>query len=177
MSIRLDYNGDPNSTLANVSEAKLDEYNRVYRPLNREMIAGADSTAMVDAAKNDTNPAFDASEQRSRRMAQRYGINFSAVEQNERTHQNAAARSLNFDNTVNRARLGQYERNNQVRNDMIAVGRGIDTSAMQQLGQAASLQTQRENQNNQISAQNDAARSQMMGAVGSAAMMAAIMFM
>ena len=172
MPTRLSYNGDPNWTLEEVYRAELDEYNNKYRPINREMIASVDSTEMVDSAKTSANEGFDNAKERQDRMAERYGMTYSAIQQAESQNRNAAARALNYDNTVNNARLAQYERNNQVRNEMIAVGRGIDNSAYQQLTNAANLQTQRENQNNQMSAQADAANTQMMGSLASAGLTA-----
>ena len=59
-----------------------------------------------------------------------------------------------------------------VMNEMVAVGRGIDSSATQQLTQAANLQTQRENNNRQIAAQNSAAKTQMAGSLASAGILA-----
>lgn len=108
-------------------------------------------------------------------MAERYGINYTQIQQDEINRRNNAARSLNYDDTVNRSRLAQYDRNTKVRDDMIAVGRGIDSSANQQLTQAANLQTRRENNNRQIAAQNSASRTQMMG--GMAAGIMALAFM
>ncbi len=170
--MRLHYNGDPNSTLNQVYSAQKAEYDKVYRPINQEMIASADSTEMVDSAKANANSGFDGAKARESRMAGRYGISYNPIQQKEINHRNSAAKSLNYDDVVNRSRLSQYDRNTQVMNDMISVGRGIDNSANQQLIQAANLQTQRENNNANISAQNDAAQTQMMGSLASAGIMA-----
>ena len=168
----LTYTGNANQTLDQVSAAQKLEYDQIYRPINRQMIASVDSTEMVDSAKANANTGFDNAKQRESRMAERYGINYTDIQQNEIEHRNNAAKSLNYDDVVNRSRLAQYDRNTGVQNDMIAVGRGIDNSAYQQLTQAAGLETQRNNNNNQIAAQNSAAKTQMMGSIGSAAIMA-----
>lgn len=173
--MRLYYNGDAQGTLSQVSAAQKAEYDSIYRPINREMIRSVDSTGMVDSAKANANSGFDDAKARESRMAERYGINYTQIQQDEINRRNNAARSLNYDDTVNRSRLAQYDRNTKVRDDMIAVGRGIDSSANQQLTQAANLQTRRENNNRQIAAQNSASRTQMMG--GMAAGIMALAFM
>ena len=168
----ISYNGDAAATLDQVSRADKAEYDQVYRPLNQQMIAAVNSTSLVDAAKGSANKGFDSAKAREGRMAERYGINFSALQQTESGHQSNAKRGLNYDYTLNTARMNQYERNVGVRNDMIAVGRGIDASAYKQLSNSANLQTHRENANRQAQAQANASQSQMMGSMVSAGMMA-----
>ena len=170
--MRLHYNGSAQNTLGRVSAAQQAEYDQIYRPINNQMIESVNSTAMVDSAKTNANSGFDNAKAREGRMAERYGINYTQLQQNEINHRNNAARSLNYDDTVNQSRLAQYERNMGVMNEMVAVGRGIDSSATQQLTQAANLQTQRENNNRQIAAQNSAAGMQMAGSLASAGILA-----
>lgn len=170
--MRLHYNGNASSTLSQVSAAQKAEYDRIYRPINQQMIQSVDSTGMVDSAKANANSGFDEAKARESRMAERYGINYTQIQQDEINRRNSAARSLNYDDMVNRSRLAQYDRNTNVMTDMIGVGRGIDNSANQQLSQAANLQTQRENNNAQIAAQNSAAKTQMAGSMAMMAMMA-----
>ena len=175
--MRLQYNGNAQQTLNQVSAAQRAEYEQIYRPINKKMIESVNSTDMVDSAKANANSGFDGAKARERRMAERYGMNYTQLQRNEINHRNNAARSLNYDDSVNQRRLAQYERNTGVMNQMVAVGRGIDTSANQQLTNAANLQTQRDNNNRQLAAQNSAAKSQMIGSVASAGIMAALAFM
>ena len=109
-------------------------------------------------------------------MAERLGINLNSLEQKEQGHRQAGAKALNYDDIVNQSRMHQYERNNTVRNNMIGVGRGIGSSAYQQLSSAANLQSQREAANERASAQADASNTQMMAGVASAAIMAFALF-
>ena len=60
----LSYNGDPSSTLARVADLDRAEYNSVYRPINREMIASTNSTDLVNSAKSTANTNFDTSQAR-----------------------------------------------------------------------------------------------------------------
>ena len=171
----LTYNGDPGKTLEQVYEADRKEYNEVYRPINREMIASTNSREMVDAAKTSANTNFDASGARNRRMAERLGINMNMLEQKETGHRQAASKGLNYDHTVNTARMNQYERNSGIRDEMIAVGRGIDTTAYKMLSESATLQSQREAANTQAAAQAEAQAAGLMGSMASTGMMAGYM--
>lgn len=170
--MRLTYNGDAQNTLSRVSAAQDAEYQRIYRPINQQMIQSVNATDMVGSAKANANSGFDDAKGREARMAERYGIDYTAIQQNEIDRRNSAARALNYDDTVNQSRLSQYERNMGVMNQMVAVGRGIDSSANQQLTQAANMQTQRQNNNRQMAAQNSAAKTQMAGSLASAGILA-----
>ncbi|WP_067586398.1 hypothetical protein [Endozoicomonas ascidiicola] len=166
----ISYNGDSAGTLSKVANLDQAYYDQTYRPLNREIIGSINSTELVDAAKNNANASFEQGEQRSDRMLERYGMNLNSLEQAEDTRRSASSKSLNYDNVVNGSRMAQYDRNVGLRNEMISIGRGIDNSAHNQLQNAAGLQTQRENANRQIEAQNKSAKYSNMAAGASAGM-------
>ncbi|GAA4647921.1 hypothetical protein GCM10023116_01830 [Kistimonas scapharcae] len=93
---RLTYTGNPEQDLAAVYEAQKKEYDSMYRPVNREMIASINSTEMVDTAKANANADFDAMQGQSQRMASRFGLSYNPAEQQELANRTAGARALNY---------------------------------------------------------------------------------
>lgn len=163
--------GDANSTLRQIYNQQEREYQEVYRPINRELIASTDSTAIVDAAKRHAGLGFGAmGEARTQRHLSRYGLEATPLAAQEATYTNNNAGRLNYIDSVNNAYLQQYERNTGVRDEMINVGRGVADSAQQNLTSAAASQTAVKNQNAAIAAQNSAARTQTLGAVAALAL-------
>lgn len=158
--------GDPNATLRSVYEQQEREYQNVYRPINRELIASVDSNELVNAAKKNAGVGFGATGQaRTQRQLSRYGLDVSNLAAQEAAYAFNNAGRLNYIDSVNNAYIDQYERNTGLRDQMINVGRGLATSAQNNLSAAAQSQTAVENQNRAIEAQNAAARDQTIGAV------------
>jgi len=155
---RLTYTGNPDQDLKAVYEAQKKEYDEMYRPVNREMIASINSTEMVDTAKANANTDFDAMQGQSQRMASRFGLSYNPAEQAELANRTAGARALNYTNVVNNAQTNQYERNMAMQDQMINVGRGIAQSGVSNMNTAANAKNQRDMTNDSIDAQNKAAK-------------------
>ncbi len=155
--------GKPDDILSAINDVQKKEYQDNYRALNKQMMDTVNSTTLVDEARVDADRFFDQAEGRGERMAGRYGINYTPFERAEVTRRGEAARGLNYDHMINMARRHQYERNTLVRDNLLAVSDGLQTSTLGQLETAATLQMQREHANRQIAAQNQAARFGMIG--------------
>lgn len=157
---------DPSQTLSRVSNEQQAFYNDVYRPLAQGLIGEVNSTEMVDTAKANAGTNYAQGLQRNERQRSRLGYNDTALDQARQAHTTALDRGAMVDGQINQARTDQYERNVGLRNELINVSRGIAGQATDSLGTAANLQTQRENTNDSIDAQNRAAKYQTMGQIG-----------
>lgn len=162
---------NPSAVLSDVSKQELKFYNQYFKPHNRQLIDSVDSTELVDIAKANANTSYDQAQQRNNRNLLRYGFTPTALDRQQQQFDEATSRSLNYDNLVNSARLNQYDRNVGLRNELVNTSRGIAKSAMDGLSTAAQLQTQRENTNDSLAAQNKAQKTQMLGTAAGLALM------
>jgi hypothetical protein len=159
----LDVNQNAEYNLAVMQKAQEHEYQNVYRPINKAMIASTESRGLVDAAKANANTGFAHAAGRAKREMGRYGIQADSLQRREQDYSLNSARNLNEVDTVNRAYVDQYERNTGVRDSMINVGRHIEGSALSNTRNAATTMNQIDAQNELIEAQNDAAKSRFIG--------------
>ena len=174
-SRRVNVSGTPDDNFEAVAKAEKLYYDNVFRPHNKKLIADVDSTELVDTAKNNADRRYDESQARSKRQRERLGVAETALDRTRNEYDSALAKGLNFDTLVNNSRVDQYERNVGLRNELVNTSRGIAKEATDGLSTAATLQTQRENNNESIKAQNKAARNQTAGQLAGMAMMAVMM--
>ena len=164
------------ANLKEIADEQEKEYQELYRPINRELVASVDDTSIVDAAKESAGAAFDQARGRTSRQLSRFNVMPDALAQREFTHSLAGSRALNYTGNVNNATLSQFERNQRMQDAMIDVGKGVQSSALANAQGAAASSNAIMNQNSQIAAQNTAARNQMIGStVGTVAMIALMM--
>lgn len=162
--------------LLGITEEQQQLYDQVYRPLNKKLIDGVNSTAIVDQAKQEAG-AVDAGKYLSRMQRQqlRYGLSATPSESAAIDYQQQLGASLTADGNINNARVKQQERNDQLRNELIGVSRGIATQAMDSATNAANAEGNRNSTNASIRAQNNAAEKNTYGTIGSMALMALMM--
>lgn len=164
-------NGSPSQILGDLAANQQQYYTDTFRPLNREMIGDVYSNRLVDLAKENADKNYKEGQARAERQRARYGFTQTNL---DRAHDAAAdTKGLNYDALVNTARTEQYERNVGLRNELINMSRGIARSAMDGLGDAASMEAGRQANNRNISAQNKAQRNQTIGTAISTILMIA----
>ena len=162
--------------LVEVTRQQQQFYDEVYRPLNQRLIKDVNSTEIVDQAKAD-NAAIDVGKYNARAMRQqlRLGLAATPEQQKEVDYQQKLGASLTADGNINTARVQQVERNEQLRNELVSVSRGIATQAMDGITTAAGNEGNRNATNANIRAQNTAAEKQTYATVGSMALMVLMM--
>jgi hypothetical protein len=101
----------------------------------------------------------------------RFGMQLSKDQQRDSNRQMTIQGTGNRAGTMARTRTGLNDINLQNRGEYVNLGRGISTSAQSALGSAASTQNQINAANDQIDAQQDAARTSAMVTLFTAAMM------
>lgn len=158
--------------LGQIQEEQQQFYESAYQPLAADLIADVNSTAIVDAAKEATN-AYSAERTAARgaRQRARLGVTGTPAEQTLSGYKAQLGATVTSDAAINQARVQQQERNTALRNDLINISRGIQTSAINSATNAAQAEASRNIANEQASAQNKAARNQLYGSIAAMALM------
>lgn len=164
----------PDEAAAQVTTQKQDFYKQFYEPLLAEnSTTRLQDTSLVDAARENANYGFEQAQARTQREQRRYnmvGGRPGAVQAGQ-DQQMGLARSLNYDNSVNSARVELQDRNTAFRDEMINVYNGIDRSAQGGLNSAVANQKARDAANEQAKA---AQKGSMYSTIGTAASIAAM---
>jgi hypothetical protein len=165
---------DPNQTFAQITERDWARYLRDYVPVEDQAIGSLDDMSIMDDARRRISEPrrVQKSQQRSFRDARRYGVNVSNAAREDSTVNLSIAQAAGDADTMNEARLNQFDRNRTFRNELINIGRGVAGGAQDGLGQAAQMQGARENQNRMAKAQHNAQQMQMLGSLGALAILA-----
>jgi len=162
------------NTLAQITERDWERYLRDYVPVEDQAIGSLDDMSIIDDARERISEPrrVQKSQQRSFRDARRYGVNVSNAARQDSTANLSIAQAAGDADTMNEARLNQFDRNRSFRNELINVGRGVASGAQDGLGQAAQMQGQRDANNRAAKAQHDAQQMQMLGSLGALAILA-----
>jgi len=162
---------NPNATLADITRQNNEIYNQVYVPVEDQVISELSENNITAGAKAKAEAGFDSTQARNQRGLSRYGIELSQLQQREFARQASLSRSLTVDAAVNDAELAQRERDDNLRNELINIGRGVAQEAQSSFSDASALQTQREANNAAGKASQKAAGAQMIGTAASAAIL------
>lgn len=174
MLIRDNPNANADQKAAWITEAEGLRYEQYYRTENQRLMGELEKSPLLDAARAEAktltdNGFIDADDQaRVQRMAGRQGLSITAGQQQALTRANQFNNASTVTSMLDEARLAEQTRKDGLRGELINLGRGIATSGTQGLTQAAANQTMRDNTNNQIRAQNSAAKKQGMGSLAGA---------
>lgn len=161
---------DPDKILADITNASFEQYEEDFKPVEEELIDEISSDQgerdAAAQARLDSRAAFDRGMGRFKRRVGRGGIGMSAQQQSDTQKQAGLAGARTEVGSANLARRGQEEIDIATRTDLVLAGQGLRGQALQGLGQAATMQGQREAAGNAMDAQN---KSSMMGSIGAGA--------
>ena len=161
---------DPDKVLADITNASFEQYEEDFKPVEEELIDEISSDQgerdAAAQARLDSRAAFDRGMGRFKRRVGRGGIGMSAQQQSDTQKQAGLAGARTEVGSANLARRGQEEIDIATRTDLVLAGQGLRGQALQGLGQAATMQGQREAAGNAMDAQN---KSSMMGSIGAGA--------
>lgn len=165
----------PGDATAAITRQKAAFYADNYEPLLMENVARVNDNSLVTAARENAGFGFRDLQQRNARERLRYNMQGGqpAAVQQDQNAQLGLRRSLNFDNTINTARMDQADRNTNFRNSMLDIFNGIDASSMQGLSSASANEAQRKAANEASKSQS---KSSTYSTIGTAAMAAAMFF-
>lgn len=167
---------NPSDALAAVSQADRARYEEDYIPVENQLIESLDDTSIIDDARERTEDlsGLFRTAGRNSREARRYGFRLNKAQRQQAGTAAFIDRRANDADILNESRLTQFDRNRGLRNNLIDIGRGLDSRATQGLSDAAGLQTGRENANRRAEAAADAQNDQLLFSLGSTALMAAL---
>lgn len=161
---------DPEATLAAITQADYDNYQKNIKPLELELL---------DKAKNDTTLIDQAVEDRDRsnalmtgiaeRNASRYGAHLTPAQLQQQERQLEMGTTLAGVQGVNDARVAQKDSNRALMADLIDIGQGVNRSSLSSLGNAAQANSQRQMAFKNAKAQHKAQTYSMLGTLGAAA--------
>jgi hypothetical protein len=167
-----DARNNPDKALADVTRS-LDERKReFFWQLEDELLATIDDTSIIDQAKESANLGYAQQAGRTERELGRYGMVQTSAQKAETSRLANLDKSRNYAETVNNARLAQFDRNEGVKNQLLSNSRALTGQTIDGLSNAASLQTQRENNYENQKAAYKSQKYQSIAQLGGTAMMA-----
>ena len=144
-------------------------YKDTYRPVETELIGlsqGVDTQNIIDGGlKRFSNLGTQQKDMQQRNM-NRFGATNNAGQQNTTDLQNAMNNMAQRTSFVNNTRNTLEDTNMALKQDMIGLGRQLNTNAMGTLGGLASSATQRSNAEASAQAQNNNSLMSNLGAAG-----------
>lgn len=168
----INYSADnPDETLASIIERDEARYQQDYIPVENEAIATLDDMSIIeDAGKRVADKSgIDRAMGRAGRESKRYGFNITNAQSQDASANLNINRSASDANTMNNARLNQFDRNRGFRNELINIGRGVSEQGREGLTSAAQMKNARDQRND---AASSSAKAQRWGLAGSAAALA-----
>lgn len=135
---------NPSGALGELTRREIARYDQLVVPAQQELINSLYDTSIVDDAKANAGEGFDAARARAERHRRRYGLRATGAAEQEAVRASQRQEALDYDSSVNEARIEQKTRNDNIRRDLIDVGRGIAANASSGLGAAADNQSYRE---------------------------------
>jgi hypothetical protein len=157
----LRYTGDSDQALSAVYNAQRADYDANYRPFNKQTIASIGNGELLAAARENAQIDFAKGRGIADRMASRYGVNIDKVTARERNVRESHEQGINSAHTINTARFAQYERDVNLRDEMINIGRGITKDTISNLSSSADSEQQVKTANKAASANAKAQRTQL----------------
>lgn len=164
---------NPKQALANIT-TQLDERKRdFFWGIEDSLLESIDDTSIVDRAKESANEGFDRAQERNARHLSRLGITQSNSNAAENSRLSRLTRGANYVDTVNNARLKQFDRNESLKTQLLNNSRALTGQAIDGMTSATSLQTARENDHNSRKAAAKAQQASTLATLGTAAILLA----
>lgn len=138
----------PGNTLAKMAERDQQRHRQDYEPVEERLINSLRDTSVVDSASDRVadNSGADILRglQRNSRDAKRLGFRRTASDNVSSLYDMQRGQAKDNAGTMNNARLNQFDRNRDLRNKLINVGRGVADQGMDGLGAAADNEAARD---------------------------------
>lgn len=164
---------DPDKIYAQITREQYDDFVKNFQPLEDSLIARAQNdTSLVDQAKKDAPRAAAITTGIANRNASRYGIALLPDQLKARDSAITRQNALGASDAINGARVAQKDLNDSLIGKLTDIGSGVNSTALGQLGSAASDATARRNAYTQARAASQANTYNTIGALGSAAILA-----
>lgn len=146
------------ATLAAVTRDQWNHYLQQFAPLENELVGDVNSRELVEKAASSAATQTAVGNASLDRSISRYGLNMTGVQRSQLERQQALGNATNTAQAVNTARIDQRDRNLSLAANLMQQGRGVSSSAISGLGDAANSEAQRNAANAQAKAQAKAQR-------------------
>lgn len=164
---------DPDAAFANMTREDYLNYIRDYRTYEDELIdRSQNDTSLIDQAREDTADASALASGIAQRNLRRYGANLTPAQIAEQERAFGRAGTLGQVQAVNNARLAQKSLNEQLQNDLINIGQGVNRSALNSMQVSAQNKANLDNAYDQAKANSRAQTYSTIGSIGAAAIFA-----
>jgi len=147
----------PSDILADITNKDWENYQKDFAPvetaLTEEIAGNTAERAAAKSASSDAGAAFDRGRARFERRVSRTGLTLNKQQRTATDKSAGLARGKLTAGAANLARRGQKAQDTATRTDMILAGQGLRGQALQGLGQAATMDSQRTQAGKQMEAQ------------------------
>ena len=166
----------PDQILADITAKDFENYKKDFLPVEQALIAEIDGTVAEEkaakSAASDAGAAFDQGKERFARNVSRTGGSLSAEQQSAADKSAGLSRGAMTAGAANLARRAQSEEDTVTRTNLINAGQELRGQALQGLGQAATMSSQREQAGAAMKAQKQASTMSNIGTGAGLGMMA-----
>jgi hypothetical protein len=167
---------DPDATLAYMTRADAQAYERDYAQWERDMIERSQNdTSLIDDARVDSAAAAEIGKGVASRNTSRYGVAMTPAQLQQRDRSFERNSTLGGIQSVQDARLAQRDLNQDMLGKIIDVGQGVYQRSMSGMTSAAQNKNALDNAYQAAKAQSKAQTYSTIGTLGSAAIMAAFL--
>lgn len=158
---------------AAVTERKGLIFDRLYRPVIERAVDSLDDTSIIENAIGRENTGVARAKERRARELRSYGLQLTGAEQEDLNVRTLANNALGRAQEINTARIAQRQRNENLRNDLVNIGRNIESNSASALSDAADSKARREIAEDQMEAQQKAQAITGVASLGATALIAA----
>jgi hypothetical protein len=137
---------DPEAAFADITRQDYDDYLNNFRAFEKRLLDATNDTSIIDNARENAPKQSKLAAGVAKRNAERYGGGgLSNVQKLEQQRAQQRGGKLNLAGSVNNARIQQRQVNQSMLQELIGIGQGVNSNAMQGLGDAAGMASQRRN--------------------------------
>ena len=160
--------------LSTINREQLDFYNENYRPLEdklKDMALNPDYTGNYNRGMKQVDNAFSTAEGKQSRTLARYGIQQTGARRTSSLRKRKLAKSLAMVGTKNALRTSTYNQSEKAKQALLGIGTDTQRKAQGLFEASATAESNRNNTNRQIDAQNKANTIGLATTIGAAVAM------
>lgn len=155
------------NTLGNITRDQWQHYLQQFGGLEQQLVDSRNDQSLVDSAATAAVKQARIGRESTARDISRYGLGMTGAQANMLARTQQLGDATNTAQSMNTARIDQRDRNMTVMADLMMKGRGVASSGIDGLGDAASTEASRNAQNAQAKAADKAQKtSTAIGIVG-----------
>lgn len=164
---------DPDKVYADITRQEYIDYVRNFRDTEEDLINRSQTdTSLIDQAREDASTSSALTAGIAQRNRERYGGQLTGAQSRELNRTTQRRSTLGGIDAINNARIAQDDTNRKLMSDLINIGQGVNRTAQNQLGSSAASAVQARQAYDNALASYRQNRSQTMGNMATAAILA-----